>query len=255
MSRLSSGFPMQSFPLSPWVKRLIIINVGIWILFQMVIEKLIFGEIWTETFFAMTPKSVVESFYIWQPFTYMFFHADNVFHVLMNMISLWFFGSELEYRWGSNKFLRYYLFCGVGAALIYILGVILLFLIKGTTPLVYIIPVIGASGAVFGVLLAYAILFGERTIYFFGAFPMQARVFIALLAAIEIISLLSQGMGQGVANLAHIGGLVSGYLYLVIWSQIQKRGKGDSGSKKKHNLRLVVDNEKKKTNGGPKYWN
>ncbi len=251
-------FQMQSIPISPMVKKLIIITVGVWVLLQLILENLILSENTITTLFGFTPKYVFEHFQVWQLFTYMFLHSENVFHILVNMISLWFFGSELEFRWGARKFLRYYLICGVGAALIYLFGVVILFFIKDSPPMVYVIPVIGASGAVFGILLAYAILFGDRVIYFFGVFPMQARYFIVLIAGVEMVSLLSSGMGgSGVANLAHLGGIVTGYIYLVLWSQSEKAGRTGSSQKSKarRNLRLVVDNEKKKSDEGPKYWN
>jgi membrane associated rhomboid family serine protease len=250
---------LQIVPISPWVKKLIIINVGIWFFIQVLLENLILGSAVLTNFLSFTPKLTIEYAFIWQPVTYMFLHSMNVFHVLLNMISLWFFGSELEYRWGWRSFLKYYFACGVGAAVIYLVAVIVVGLVKGQEPLVYNIPVLGASGAVFGVLLAYGILFGDRVIYFFGVFPMRARYFIMLIAGMEVVSLLSAGMGGSkVANMAHIGGLITGYLYLVLWTRWQqKRWRGGKKSKARRNLRLVVNNTEKKNNSsdGPKYWN
>lgn len=250
----------QVVPISPWVKKLIIANVGIWFFIQIILEKLILGEPIVTSYFSFTPKLTLEYFFIWQPFTYMFLHSTNVFHVLLNMVSLWFFGSELEYRWGWKHFLYYYFVCGVGAALIYFIAVIILGLVQGTEPIVYSRPVIGASGAVFGILLAYAILFGDRIIYFWGIFPMKARYLIMGIGAIEVINLLSDGMGGSqVANMAHIGGLLTGYIYLLFWTRWQqKKWRGDRKSKARRNLRLVVNNTDKKNddnNDGPKYWN
>ena len=248
----------QSIPLSPMVKKIIILNVGVWFFLQIVLEGLILPNDFITYYFSFTPQLTLEKFFVWQPLTYMFLHSMNVFHVMLNMISLWFFGSELEYRWGGRNFLRYYLICGIGAAIIYFIGVILVSLVKGTTPFVYNVPVLGASGAVFGVLLAYGILFGERIIYFFGVFPMKAKIFLLLIGGMEIFSLLSAGLGgTQVANLAHIGGLITGFLYLIVWTKWQRNHwkKAKSG-KGRRNLRLVVNNPSdSKKSEGPKYWN
>ncbi|MEM7645532.1 MAG: rhomboid family intramembrane serine protease [Pseudomonadota bacterium] len=247
----------QVVPLSPMVKKLIILNVGIWFFLQLILENLFLSQDYITQFFSFTPKYTLENFFIWQPLTYMFLHSKNVFHVILNMVSLWFFGSELEYRWGAKSFLLYYLACGVGAAFIYFIGVIVVGLVQGHEPLVYVIPVLGASGAVFGVLLAYGILFGDRIIYFFGVFPMKAKIFLMIIGGIEVVSLLSAGMGgSNVANLAHIGGLISGYLYLLFWTRWQQnRWRGAKNPKARRNLRLVVNNDNKKDDQGPKYWN
>ena len=212
----------QTIPVSPMVKRLIIVNIGIWFSIQLILENIFFHGEPVTLLFSFTPKKTFEDFYFWQPLTYMFFHSKSVFHVLLNMISLWFFGSELEYRWGSRNFLYYYLTCGVGASLIYFMGVVFLGWFRGVMPAPYFIPVLGASGAVFGVLLAYGILFGQRIIYFFGVFPMMAKTFVMIICGIEVVSLLNTGLGGSkVANLAHIGGLVVGYLYLFIWTGME----------------------------------
>jgi membrane associated rhomboid family serine protease len=261
MRSMNSGGNMQfqTVSISPWVKKLIIVNVGIWFFLQLILEGLILRQDLITGFFSLTPKLTIEYFFIWQPVTYMFLHSSNVFHVLLNMISLWFFGSELEYRWGWKSFLKYYFACGLGAGVIYILAVVIYGLISGREPFVYNIPVLGASGAVFGILLAYGILFGDRIIYFFGVFPMKARYFIILIGGMEVVSLISNGMGGSeVANMAHIGGLLSGYIYLLLWTRWQqKRWRGDKKSKARRNLRLVVNNTDKKqdSDGGPKYWN
>lgn len=258
MRNPGGSIQFQAVPISPVVKKLIIVNVFVWLFIQLILENIFLKQDSITQFFSFVPRQTLEYFYIWQPFTYMFLHSNNVFHVLLNMVSLWFFGSELEYRWGGRSFLYYYIICGVGAAAIYLLGVIAVALYTGVEPAVYNTPVLGASGAVFGILLAYGILFGERIIYFFGVFPMKARYFIMVIGGVELVSLLSAGLGgSNVANLAHIGGLVTGYLYLVVWTRWQQRyWRGSKSSKTRRNLRLVVNNpEDKKNSDGPKYWN
>ena len=250
---------MQVMPVSPMVKRLIVINIGIWFFVQLILENIFLSQGYFTAFFSFTPRDTLENFFLWQPFTYMFLHSRSIFHVLLNMISLWFFGSELEYRWGSKSFLYYYLICGVGAAFVYLMGILIVGLFQEGQPLAYNFPVLGASGAVFGILLAYGILFGSRIIYFFGIFPMTAKVFVMIIGGIELVSLLNDGVdGSRVANLAHIGGLLSGYLYLLLWTRFQQRHwKKRKRVKTGHRLKLVINKEEnsddKKNN--PRYWN
>lgn len=248
--------PVQFQIISPSsvVKKLLIINVAIWFFCILILEQFILPLPYITTYFGFIPQLFVESFFIWQPFTYMFLHATNPMHVLFNMISLWFFGSELELRWGSRFFLTYYIVTGVGAAVVYLLGMIVIALIKGHPPAGYTDPVVGASGAVFGILLAYGLLFGERLIYFFGVFPLKAKHFVLMIGAFELVSLLSAGTGNSVANLAHLGGILTGALFLWGWTRFQQR-RWRSSSGTRRNLRLVVNKDDKKDEDGPKYWN
>lgn len=239
----------------PIVKKLLIANVAIWVVCSIIFDKLIFPQPFFTIYFGFIPELFVESFFVWQIFTYMFLHATSPMHVLFNMISLWFFGSELELRWGSRFFLIYYLVTGVGAAVIYLIGMITIGLIQGHAPLGYGSPVVGASGAIFGILLAYGILFGERMIYFFGVFPLKAKHFVLMIGAFELISLLNAGTGSSVANLAHLGGLITGALFLWGWTRFQQRRWRKGGTRR--NLRLVVNksDKDKEPGDGPKYWN
>ncbi|MNL09634.1 Rhomboid family protein [compost metagenome] len=183
----------------------------------------------------------------------MFLHSMQVTHILFNLLMLWFFGAELEQRWGSKFFLIYYMFSGIGAAILYCLGVWGYSLYTGSQ-MGMIVPVVGASGAVFGLLLAQGIIFGDRIVYFFMLFPMKNRWFVAIMGFIQIASMMTSGVsGAETAYLAHLGGLVSGYVCLKLkdWNtknDLKKRSKA-----KGRNLRLVVDNEK--SDKPPKYWN
>ncbi len=248
---MSQPMSFQMAGPSPAVKKLIIANLFIWIVFQVIIENLILSEPYITMYFGLIPKTLIERFFIWQLVTYMFLHALNPMHVLFNMMSLWFFGTELEQRWGKKLFLTYYFFTGIGAALFYLLGVAVVGLFKGMAPIVYTQPVVGASGAVFGILLAYGLLFGDRTIYFMGAFPLKAKFFVAIIAGVEVISLLSTGLTGAIANLAHIGGLVSGMIFLFGWTRLQQ-SRFRKGGEGKRRLKLVVNREEPK---GPKFWN
>lgn len=240
-------------PVTPTVKKIMILTIGLWLIVQVFLGQFLGVNQWR--ILILTPELVIEKFYVWQLLTYQFFHALSPSHLIFNMLMLWFSGGELEERWGKKFFIFYYLGSGIGAALIYCFGVGIYSAITGVrTPLT--IPVLGASGALFGLLVAYGILFSDRVIYFMGLFPLKARYFVILLGAGDLLSLAGTGMGGGeVAYLAHLGGLVSGFLILrghVQYKKMQTQAK----LKKKSggNLRLVVDNEKKE-NKDPKYWN
>lgn len=237
----------------PVVKRLIFANLLIWVVLQLIIEGQFLPEPWVTMYMGLIPKAVIENFFVWQFATYMFLHSVNPMHVLFNMLSLWFFGSELEMRWGSRIFFLYYLLSGVGAGLIYVFGLAIVGLTQGSVPMAYMQPVLGASGAVFGILLAYGVLFGDRMVYFFGVFPIQARYFVMVIGLIEVVSLLGSGFSGGIANLAHLGGLLSGALLLFGWTRYQQV-KWRKTSTTRRNLKLVVNKDSDDQNG-PKYWN
>lgn len=244
---------IQVAPLTPVVKKLMIAMAVVWVLVQIILER--FLKLNISTWFVLHPDHIIEKFWVWQLATYMFFHSISPFHIFFNGLMLWFFGSELEKHWGERFFSVYFFVCGVGAALIYCIGVAFYALISSNqTPMM--IPVLGASGALFGLLVAYGIVFSERVIYFMGLFPMKAKYFAMVAAALDLSSLLTTGFsGTEVAYLCHIGGALVGFLFL--WGHTRmKLSKTKSKLKKSTgSLRLVVDNEKLKKEDGPKYWN
>lgn len=248
-------------PLTKVVKALLIINIGIWLFLEVILEHYILHAPVVSDYLALVPLDLVDHFFIWQPVTYMFLHAVDITHILFNMLMLWWVGSELEQHLGSRFFLTYYLTCGVGAALLYSLILIVYGLITHN-PLGWQNPVIGASGAIFGLLVAYGMLFGERVIYFMMLFPMKAKHFVMILGGILIANLLSEGLvgSDGVAHLAHLGGAVTGYLFMKGWSRYQRSSwrteGGRSGRRGGRRLKLVVNNKDSKSkNEGPRYWN
>ena len=243
-----------NFSISPTVKWLVIANLAVWVVLQIVLEKML--DVPFARFFALYPAKVIFDFAIWQPLTYMFLHTYQVTHIFFNMLMLWFLGTELEKRWGRKFFLSYYMISGVGAALFYCVGTMAYYLYKPSANAL-VIPVMGASGAVFGLLIAYGIIFAERIIYVFGVFPMKAKYLVMMLGAFEFASLMTSDVNGGeVAYLCHLGGLASGYLTLVSWNRIQKYQWNRKTKKRGRNLRLVVDNdEKSKQSSDPKYWN
>jgi membrane associated rhomboid family serine protease len=159
-------------------------------------------------YLGLVPTLVLHQFWLWQTVTYMFLHG-GIFHIVFNMLALWMFGAELERIWGTRYFLKFYFVTGVGAGLLTVLFSLLPFdvahRIQGSV-------VIGASGAIYGLLLAYALYFPDRPIYMYFVFPIPAKIFVAIMGAIAFFS--SLGEAGGVANATHLGGLLVGYLYL-----------------------------------------
>jgi membrane associated rhomboid family serine protease len=244
-------------PLTPAVKGLIIANVAIWFVLQLILEEWILREPLVTLYLGLVPELFLKHFLAWQPITYMFLHSANPFHILFNMIMLWWLGSELEQRWGSRFFLIYYFASGIGAGLIYAFGLLLASLFSASAPSALSIPVVGASGAIFGLLLAYGMIFGERIVSFMMLFPMRAKYFVMILGAVEVATLLNNGHSN-VANLAHIGGLLAGYLFLQGYTRLQQgrwRKKGSKRGGGGRGLRLVVNNKKDEEKDGPRYWN
>lgn len=244
---------MQMMPLTPVVKRLMIVTLVIWFFLQVVMGALLKINIWQSL--ALYPSQVVENFYLWQLITYMFLHSLSPFHILFNMLMLYFFGSELEKHWGSRFFTVYYFSSGIGAAVLYCIGVAIYATITSARgPLV--VPVMGASGALFGLLLAYGIIFAERVIYFMGMFPLKAKYFVMIAGAIDFASMLSSGFaGSEVAYLAHLGGLAAGFVTLKLHNYLKARQILSKMRKKNSSLRLVIDNDKSDKDTDPKYWN
>jgi membrane associated rhomboid family serine protease len=203
MSYRSSGmsYALGPGPLTPALRVLVITNVLAFVLTLIAPEMI--------RRFALVPGDVYGAFAVWQPFTYMFLHG-GIGHLLVNMLSLWMFGTELERMWGTRFFTKYYFVCGVGAAATQLLMALLPF---GFAQSLYYTATIGASGAVYGVLLAYALYFPHRNIYLYFVFPIPAKYFVMLVGAISFVSALG-APGSGVAHTAHLGGLVAGYVYL-----------------------------------------
>ena len=142
----------------------------------------------------------------WQPFTYMFFHAPfyssvGISHILLNMLGLWVFGRELEQAWGKNNFIRYYFITGIGS------GLITYFFQMSSEN-----PVIGASGAVYGILLAYGISFPNRMLYIWGLIPVKSLWLVIIMGAIAFFGIL--GNADGISHVTHISGMLIGYILL-----------------------------------------
>ncbi len=193
------------------------------------------------TIFGIVPSKTFGELMLWQPFTYLFFHG-GIWHVLINMFVLWMFGSELEKFWGKKEFLRFFFITGIGSGLITIL-----FSLSSTN------PVVGASGAIYGVLLAYGLLFPNRLVYLYFLIPIKVKYLVMLIGAIAFFSSLNPG-NSNISHLTHLSGMVIGFIYLrssINWNTINhfvihrkdeiKRHYEDKKNEKREALKLQVD--------------
>jgi membrane associated rhomboid family serine protease len=193
------------YPLTPWVKRLLIANTAIFLL-TVIIGQGVFVE-----WFGFSPRHAFTR--PWGAVTYMFLHGDG-WHLLMNMLVLFFFGPPLESRWGSGEFLKFFLLCGLG-------GVALSFVFAPSS------TIIGASAGIYGIMLAFALYWPDTPIYFWGIFPIKALWLVMIFFALSFISAFG-GAGGGVAHFAHLGGLLTGLAYVKLGNRFTG-GFGSSG--------------------------
>ena len=179
---------------------------------------------------------------IWQPGTYMFVHGD-FFHIFMNMFVLWMFGSEMESIWGRSEFLKYYFTTGIGSGLIW-----LLFNLGNPNAVL-----IGASGAIYGVLLAYGLMFPNRKVLIYFLFPVKVKYFVIFLGGMAFISSMGSS-GSNISHLTHLSGMVIGFIYLKsswTWSRLKlffnskvaeiKYNKTEKTEKRRMNMQQNVD--------------
>lgn len=153
---------------------------------------------------VLVPVEVVRDLHVWQLFTYMFFHA-GIGHVLWNMLALWLFGIELERLWGTRRFLRFYFLCGIVAGLTVVACA---YLFGGIQ-----VPTMGSSGAIYGILAAYALIFPDQTVLFGFLIPMKSKYFVMIIGAIVFLQsyMAASGAYSSIAATAGLGGLVAGY--------------------------------------------
>lgn len=248
---------MQRFYTPPLIKKMIWIFVGCF-LFQHAMNLILSGsipdsglppglanEIRQHLFLewvGLVPERALLGGYVWQFFTYIFFHG-NLTHLLFNLLAFWMFGSELARQWSSRYFLFFFGVCGVGAAFFHVLTTYLFFAHTGMPH----IPTVGASGAIYGILMAYALLFGERLILFFFIIPMKARTAVLVIGGIELFYSVTQTQ-DGVAHLAHLGGMLVGYIFLKHnnwWNQWRMRRYQNKRDKLKEKLKVIIDNTDK----------
>jgi len=210
------------------VKKLLIINGAVFLLQFLGGNSII-------NLFGLFPRLAWSKLYIWQFVSYMFLHGGFL-HLGLNMYALWMFGTEVEKMWGTKAFYRYYFITGIGAGLIHTL----------VTPM-SMVPTIGASGAVMGILLAFGMLFPERRItmllFFVMPVTLKAKHLVMGFAAISILSGMS-GSPDGIAHFAHLGGMLIGYIYIKggLSTIFEKITKLFSDTKRRSNMHVHKDN-------------
>ncbi|MBI5859137.1 MAG: rhomboid family intramembrane serine protease [Sphingobacteriales bacterium] len=236
---------VDRFP--PIIKNLIIINVLVYLaqaifdsqyqLTQLLtMRPIISGEL-TKALEHIEPNAYIPHFKPYQVFTHMFAHAPMpmIYHILFNMITLWMFGRVLENVWGSKKFLFYYLACGIGAAALH-LGIQylrceqLLHAIQANDQVGVdkyagaLAGALGASGAIMGVMVAFAYLFPNTELYIMLIpVPVKAKWAILGLAAIDLFGGVSQIPGDNIAHFAHLGGALTGFIIVLIWNKTNRK--------------------------------
>ncbi len=201
-------------PLTPGIKYIILVTAGFFVL-QLLLRGMgsspsLAGPI--ERWLGLFPPAVIPGLQIWRPVTWLFVHG-GIGHIVINMLFLFMFGCRLERDWGTHAFVQYYFVCGIGAALFTFLPFAQF----------YTVNHIGASGAVYGVLLAFGLFYPRSVIYVLATFPVEARYLLMVMGFVAFAGSLGAG-GSGVSHIAHLGGLVAGYVYLR-WVGV-KRGRG-----------------------------
>lgn len=194
MNYYRPNFGYRSGLIPPVIKALLISNAAVFLLTY-------FNAPFMDHYFGLVPRAVWSQLMLWQPITYMFLHGGFL-HILFNMFILWMFGSDLERAWGSTSFLKYYFVCGIGAGLFNVA-------FQPNS----LIPIIGASGAIYGLLVAFALIYPDRMVYVYFLFPIKVKYLVIFLVVTEFVLSMSSSSG-GIAHLAHLGGAVVGFIYL-----------------------------------------
>ena len=200
------GFSRPTFTIPSGVKLLVIINIVVFILTELSGQRnMLFSS------FGLVPNQVWTNFKVWQLFTYLFVHGGFL-HIFFNMFVLWMFGKDLEMQWGKNEFLLFYFTCGIGAGLMTVL-----FSINS------IVPIVGASGAIYGLLVAYGFTYPNRMVYLYGLFPLKVKYMVLGLGVIAFFASLSANQSN-VSHITHLSGMIIGVLYIYFilnWKNIK----------------------------------
>jgi len=189
------------------------VNVTLWLIIINIVVylfELIFGNTFL-TLFALIPNLTLKGFY-WQFLTYMFIHSPtDPFHIFFNMFALLMFGPKVELAMGGKKFLLFYLICGIGSALLFIP-------LSGNLNT----PLLGASGAIFGVLTTFGLMFPTATVFVMGYIPLPAILAVIIFGVLELFFGVT-GLEPGIANFGHLGGMVTAIILLKIFGFQRKK--------------------------------
>ncbi len=202
--------------LTPGVKLLLIAN-GVMFVLQSILRSI--QPDLLESLLTFIPQKAINSLQIWRFFTYMFLHGSFI-HILFNMLGVWMFGTQIERRWGMRTFLIYYIVCGLGGAVTY--G---LFNLAGASAGT---QMLGASGALYGILLAYGMTFPNSVILVMMIFPMKAKYAVIAFGVMALMNSTGGGNGGNIAHLAHLGGMIAGFIFLKVTIPSLSAGMGSS---------------------------
>jgi len=218
-------------PITPGVKKLLILNASVFLIQQVV--RLVSETPVAELFFGLSHEGFILNFMLWQPFTYMFLH-EGWMHIIFNLLGLWMFAGEIENYLGEARFLRYYIFSGIGAGFFIALMNSYVFSKYGYSGIT-----IGASGAIYAILIAYAMLWPDREVLLYFVLPVKIKYLLLVFGLIEFFGTLStaSGRGGGISHIGHLGGLIIGFLLMKRYT---------SESLKKTAKPLIFENWKKK---------
>ena len=224
MAYATRGFGFSEM-LTPVVKRLLIANVAIFFVTYVLGPQ---GQRFVIEWFAFQPTLELLS-RPWVPVTYIFLHAD-LLHLAVNMLILFFFGPPLEAKWGGREFLTYYIMCGLG-------GAALSFIFQP-------VSIIGASGALLGVMLAFAMNWPNAPIYVWGIFPIKAKYLVGFFVVMDILGARAGVDGGNTAHFAHLGGVLTGFLYLKAdWRPREKLRQIQRATTRRRRLAIVPRGE------------
>jgi membrane associated rhomboid family serine protease len=195
-------------PLTPGVKKILIINASVFLIQQ--ISGLISNKGLLEILFGLSHEGFVNGLMLWQPLTYMFLHGGWM-HIMFNLLGLWMFAGEVELFLGEKRFIRFYVLSGLGAGLFIALMNYYVYLSYGLSAVT-----IGASGALYAVLIAYAILWPEREVFLYFLFPIKIKYLLLAYGVFEFFSTLSTAAGKAgnISHIGHLGGLVAGFFLM-----------------------------------------
>lgn len=213
-------------PLTPMVKKLMIINAVIFVI-QHAAAALTTPGLFINAF-GLSYQGLFLEFKVWQVFTYMFLHG-GLLHLFFNLLILFMFAGELERVWGSKAFLKYYIYSGLGAGIFISLMNFYVFENYQMMPVT-----IGASGALYAILLAYGLMWPDREVLLYFLFPVKIKYLLLFLGLLEFFGTVTtaRGAGGNISHIGHVGGLISGFIILFYKSDILKPGTGTSKVKK-----------------------
>lgn len=204
--RSYGGFSGFGPAVTPVVKQLIYANIGVFL--ALTILRIFVQPFYLVALYwlGVVPREAVFALHLWQPVTYLFLHG-GFWHLFFNLFALWMFGAPLERDWGGRRFLRYYFLTGIGAALVNIAASLYWGGPAATA------ATIGASGAIYGILLAFGLLYPNQPIFIWFVLPVPARIFVLIFGALAFLSAL-EGPGTGISHVSHLGGMLFGLAYL-----------------------------------------